>query len=314
MKSRKLKRHSKHLKKSRSKLATRKLGTRKLGTRKLGTRKLGTRKLGNSRLHRLKTQHGGSVIPVRILEDINREAPSLDDTIKRLILKWNDNPNRSTSINKKDNGIIDIYLSLGNIHNKNRHIHVFNTIKIKQDGKKYIDWSLKLGWGKHRFKNNLMPLIPVYIVDDIEINEINEIMDNLIYNWIVKLFLESSEIKLRDYISDIPANYQTPIKVRPIVSENQEETNKKPMSSYENPENQEETTSMSNGFPVARSLFHDLHEAEVDKQHIMQQPVMQQPVMQQPVMQQPAIQQPAMQQPVLQSKQSRKRNKFRNFI
>ena len=309
MKSRKLKRHSKHLKKSRSKLAT-----RKLGTRKLGTRKLGTRKLGNSRLHRLKTQHGGSVIPVRILEDINREAPSLDDTIKRLILKWNNNPNRSTSINKKDNGIIDIYLSLGNIHNKNRHIHVFNTIKIKQDGKKYIDWSLKLGWGQHRYKNKLMPLIPVYIVDDIEINEINEIMDNLIYNWIVKLFLESSEIKLRDYISDIPANYQTPIKVRPIVSENQEETNKKPMSSYENPENQEETTSMSNGFPVARSLFHDLHEAEVDKQHIMQQPVMQQPVMQQPVMQQPAIQQPAMQQPVLQSKQSRKRNKFRNFI
>jgi hypothetical protein len=273
MKSRKLKRHSKHLKKSRSKLATRKLGTRKLGTRKLGTRKLGTRKLGtrklgtrklgtrklgNTRLHRLKTQHGGSVIPVRILEDINREAPSLDDTIKRLILKWNDNPNRSTSINIKDNGIIDIYLSLGNSHNKNRHVHVFNTIKIKQDGKMYIDWSLKLGWGKHRFKNSLMPLIPVYIVDDIEINEINEIMDNLIYNWIVKLFLESSGIKLRDYISDIPANYQTPHKDRPIVSyensENQEETNKKPMSSYENPENQEETMSMSNGFSVARSL------------------------------------------------------------
>jgi hypothetical protein len=243
MKSRKLKRHSKHLKKSRSKLATRKLGTRKLGTRnKLGTRKLGTRnKLGNTRLHRLKTQHGGSVIPVRILEDINREAPSLDDTIKRLILKWNDNPNRSTSINIKDNGIIDIYLSLGNSHNKNRHVHVFNTIKIKQDGKMYIDWSLKLGWGKHRFKNSLMPLIPVYIVDDIEINEINEIMDNLIYNWIVKLFLESSGIKLRDYISDIPANYQTPHKDRPIVS-------------YENPENQEETMSMSNGFSVARSL------------------------------------------------------------
>ena len=108
MKSRKLKRHSKHLKKTRNKLGTRKLGTRKLGTRKLGTRKLGTRKLGNTRLHRLKTQHGGSVIPVRILEDINREAPSLDDTIKRLILKWNDNPNRSTSINIKDNGIIAV--------------------------------------------------------------------------------------------------------------------------------------------------------------------------------------------------------------
>ena len=224
MKSRKLKRHSKHLKKSRSKLAT-----RKLGTRKLGTRKLGTRKLGNTRLHRLKTQHGGSVIPVRILEDINREAPSLDDTIKRLILKWNDNPNRSTSINKKDNGIIDIYLSLGNIHNKNRHIHVFNTIKIKQDGKKYIDWSLKLGWGQHRYKNKLMPLIPVDIKHE---TEINQIMDDLIYNWVFNIFLKSSGIELRDYISDIPANYQTPSKDRPIVSENQEETNQKPMSSH----------------------------------------------------------------------------------
>ena len=305
MKSRKLKRHSKHLKKTRSKLAT----------RKLGTRKLGTRKLGNTRLHRLKTQHGGSVIPVRILEDINREAPSLDDTIKRLILKWNDNPNRSTSINIKDNGIIDIYLSLGNSHNKNRHIHVFNTIKIKQDGKKYIDWSLKLGWGKHRFKNNLMPLIPVYIVDDIEINEINEIMDNLIYNWIVKLFLESSEIKLRDYISDIPANYRTPRKFRTS-------TNQKPISSHENPEDQEETTLMLKDVPVARSLFDDLNEAEVDKQPVMQQPAIQQPVMQQPAIQQPAIQQPVMQQPVMhqpiipqpimqqpisQSKQSRKK-------
>ena len=293
MKSRKLKRHSKHLKKSRSKLGTRKLATRnKLGTRKLATRKLATRKLGNSRLHRLKSQHGGSVIPVRIMEDINREAPSLDDTIKRLILKWNDNPNRSTSINIKDNGIIDIYLSLGNSHNKNRHVHVFNTIKIKQDGKMYIDWSLKLGWGKHRFKNSLMPLIPVYIVDDIEINEINEIMDNLIYNWIVKLFLESSEIKLRDYISDIPANYQTPRKVRPI-------TNQKPISSHENPEDQEETTLMLKDVPVARSLFDDLHESEIDKQPIMPQPIMQQPVMQQPISE---------------SKQSRKRTKFRKFI
>jgi len=299
MKSRKLKRHSKHLKKSRSKLATRKLGTRKLGTRKLGTRKLatrklgtrklGTRKLGNTRLHRLKTQHGGSVIPVRIMEDINREAPSLDDTIKRLILKWNDNPNRSTSINKKDNGIIDIYLSLGNIHNKNRHIHVFNTIKIKQDGKKYIDWSLKLGWGQHRFKNRLMPLIPVDIKHE---TEINEIMDDLIYNWVFNIYLESSGIKLRDYISDIPANYQTPIKVRTS-------TNQKPISSHKNPEDQEENMLMSNGFRVARSLFDDLNEAEMDKQ---------------PIMQQPAMQQPIMPQPISQSKQSRKRNKFRTFI
>jgi hypothetical protein len=236
MKSRKLKRHSKHLKKTRNKLVNvRKLGTRKLGTRKLGTRKLGN---GNIRLHRLKSQYGGSVIPVRIMEDINREAPSLDDTIKSLILKWNNNPNRSTSINKKDNGIIDIYLSLGNIHNKNRHIHVFNTIKIKQDGKMYIDWSLKLGWGQHRFKNKLMPLIPIDIEHE---TEINEIMDDLIYNWVFNIYLESSGIKLRDYISDIPANYQTPCKIRPIVS-------------YENPENQEETMLMSNGFPVARSL------------------------------------------------------------
>ena len=314
MKSRKLKRHSKHLKKTRNKL-----GTRKLGTRKLGTRKLGTRKLGNTRLHRLKTQHGGSVIPVRILEDINREAPSLDDTIKRLILKWNNNPNRSTSINKKDNGIIDIYLSLGNIHNKNRHIHVFNTIKIKQDGKKYIDWSLKLGWGQHRFKNKLMPLIPVDIKHE---TEINEIMDDLIYNWVFNIYLESSGIKLRDYISDIPANYRTPRKFRTS-------TNQKPISSHENPEDQEETTLMLKDVPVARSLFDDLNEAEMDKQPIMQQPVMQQPVMQQPAMQQPimpqpamqqpimpqpAMQQPAIQQPVSQSKQSRKRNQFRKFI
>ena len=71
---------------------------------------------------------------------------------------------------------------------------------------------------------------------------------------VFNIFLKSSGIELRDYISDIPANYQTPSKDRPIVSyensENQEKTNKKPMSSYENPE----TTSMSNGFPVARSL------------------------------------------------------------
>ena len=68
-----------------------------------------------------------------------------------------------------------------------------------------------------------MPLIPVDIKHE---TEINQIMDDLIYNWVFNIYLESSGIKLTYYISDIPANYQTPHKVRTS-------TNQKPMFSYE---------------------------------------------------------------------------------